>query len=255
MEMGPFATFPTYTADSVSVFDTSFGAMAAADFNGDGKPDLVVGVSVFEKSGYSDQIGLLLNNGAGFSPPIMTTLQGGSAILYPVAADFNGDGKMDLAIGDGEGVAILLGNGDGTFQPEVDYSGIGRGPTGTLPVAVGDFNNDDKTDVLGMNSTGGLAVILGNGNGTFGLPLNSPVGGNSTAFAVADFNGDGKLDVAALVTGLNPPRLLQIMTGNGDGTFSIGPQLPSRRQRCCHCYRGSEWRRHPGYCRGVAVLY
>ena len=227
---GTFATFPTYTADSVSVFDTSFGAMAAADFNGDGKPDLAVGVSVFEKSGgYSDQIGLLLNNGAGFSPPIMTTLQGDSGILYPVAADFNGDGKMDLAIVDGKGVAILLGNGDGTFQPEVDYSGIGNGSTGVLPVAVGDFNHDDKTDVLGMDSTGGLAVILGNGNGTFGLPLNSPVGGYSTyphAIAVADFDGDGKLDVAALVTGLNPPPLLQIMTGNGDGTFSIGPNYP-----------------------------
>jgi hypothetical protein len=226
---GTFATFPAYAADSVSLFDMSLGAMAAADFNGDGKLDLAVGVSVFQKSGYSDQIGLLLNDGAGFSPPIMTTLQGDSGILYPVAADFNGDGKTDLAIGDGEGVAILLGNGDGTFQPELDYSGIGTGPAGALPVAVGDFNNDDKTDVLGMDPTGGLAVILGNGNGTFGLPLNSPVGGYSTyahAFAVADFNGDGKLDVAALVTGVYLPPSLQIMTGNGDGTFSIGPNYP-----------------------------
>jgi len=219
---GTFATFPTYTADSVSVLDTSFGAMAAADFNGDGKPDLAVGVSVFQKYGYFNQVGLLLNNGAGFSPAIMTTLQGSAGIVYPVAADFNGDRKMDLAVGDGDGVAILLGNGNGTFQPEADY---GSGMTG--PLSAGDFNNDGKLDVLGISSIGELAVILGNGNGTFGLPLNSPVGGNSTyahAFAVADFNADGKLDVAALATNSENAQQpqLQIMLGNGDGTFSIG---------------------------------
>ena len=216
---GTFSTFPSYSLGAGGVS----GTMAAADFNGDGKPDLVVGLVVsLGHDSLASEVGVLLNNGAGFSPPIITPLKGPfpGGPVYTVAADFNGDGKMDLAVGTSQ-AAILLGNGDGTFQPEVDY---GLGVFSSGPLAAGDFNNDGKIDLLGIGFS--LSVILGNGNGTFGLPLNSPLGGNSdyaTAMAVADFNGDGKLDVAALdTTGYPQQSQLQIMTGNGDGSFSIG---------------------------------
>ena len=222
---GTFATFPSYPA---SPGGGSFsGGMVAADFNGDGKPDLAVGIEVAVGHELGSELGVLLNNGAGFSPATVTQLQGAftGGPIYAAAGDFNGDGKMDLAVGN---VSILIGNGDGTFQPEVNYA-LSAGPSG--PLSVGDFNNDGKLDVLGIGFN--LGVILGNGDGTFGLSLNSPIGGyssTSSAMAVADFNRDGKLDVAALVTTSYPQQSqLQIMTGNGDGTFSIGASysLPS----------------------------
>jgi hypothetical protein len=211
---GTFPTFPSYPASQGAVFGTT----AAADFNGDGKPDLAIGEILGNGHGpFTYKVELLLNNGAGFGQATSIQLQVDGT--DPVAADFNGDGKMDLAVG-GAGVAILLGNGDGTFQPEVDY---GSGMTG--PVAVADFNNDGRIDVLGIGRVGDLAVILGNGDGSFGLPLNSPVGNNSQAIAmaVADFNQDGKLDVAALVVSGYPSQWqFEILLGKGDGTFSIG---------------------------------
>ena len=102
---------------------------------------------------------------------------------------------MDLALATDD-VAILLGNGDGTFRPEVDY---GAGMTG--PITTGDFNNDGKLDVIGATGSD-VSVLLGNGDGTFGFPVNSPAGNPVIGLAVGDFNHDGKLDVAAIWTGL-----------------------------------------------------
>ena len=90
----------------------------------------------------------------------------------------------------------------------------------TGPIAVGDFNNDGKLDILGTSGSA-LSVLLGNGDGTFGFPLNSPTSTSVAAMAVADFNHDGKLDVA-LLTGICGATV-EVYLGNGDGTFSLGP--------------------------------
>ena len=107
-----------------------------------------------------------------------------------VAADVNGDGKMDLVVGNG-GPGVLLGNGDGTFQPVQNYSGNG------VYVAVADLDGDGKPDLLGF-SINGISALLNNGDGTFGPTQNFSSGGFIlSGYAIADLNGDGKPDVVA----------------------------------------------------------
>jgi len=131
--------------------------------------------------------------------------------------DFNGDGKLDLAVAnEGSGnVSVLLGNGHGTFQAAVDY-GAGTDPDS---VAVGDFNGDGKLDLVVANGgSNNISILLGNGDGTFQAAVNYGVGSGSvpTSVAVGDFNGDGKLDLAVANELSNN---VSILLGNGDGTF------------------------------------
>jgi len=129
--------------------------------------------------------------------------------------DFNGDGKLDLAVANvgSNNVSILLGNGDGTFQAAVDY-GAGSNPDS---VAVGDFRGDGKLDLVVANDgSNNVSILLGNGDGTFQAAVNYGVGSAPTSVAVGDFNGDGKLDLAVANELSNN---VSILLGNGDGTF------------------------------------
>src|SRR5438445_632232 len=133
--------------------------------------------------------------------------------------DFNGDGKLDLAVASfgSNLVSVLLGNGDGTFQAALTFAVR----TGTSSVAVGDFNGDGKLDLVVADLVAGdsasVSVLLGNGDGTFQAALNSSTGGSRPAsVAVGDFNGDGKLDLAVA----NPVYgSVSVLLGNGDGSF------------------------------------
>src|SRR6266568_4591979 len=200
--------------------------IAVGDFNGDGKLDLAV-------VNFGDwNIYVLLGNGDGTFQAARSVYfaSGGGFPWYVVTADFNGDGKLDLAVsnyGDNS-FSVLLGNGDGTFQPPRTL------PIATHPalVAVGDFNGDGKPD-LAISSVGDntVSVLLGNGDGTFLAPQVTPVGLNPWYFAVGDFNGDGKLDLAVADYGCpldctsSPSNTVTVLLGNGNGTFLPGPSL------------------------------
>jgi len=186
---------------------TSPEPIAMGDFNGDGRPDLVVG----DYNG--SNVSVLLGNGDGtFQAPVPYSVQPGPISL--VVADFNDDGKADLAVaGYSGGISILIGNGDGTFQPAVTVESLG----GLLSLAVADFNGDGKADLATCSSTN-VAILLGNGDGTFGEPSNTVVS-SADAIVVGDFNGDGKPDVAVASYSF---ETVTILTGKGDGTLQAG---------------------------------
>jgi hypothetical protein len=232
---------PTYS------YTDSFGPVFVADFNGDGKPDLLtdgflglgngdgtftlstlpqgatIAVGDFNGDGKADLLQqgtgtllVLLGNGDGTFKPSISTPSGAS--LSNVAAiDLNGDGKWDVVGIFNNSLLVYLNRGDGTFAPGVPYN-IG---SGSGVVTFGDFNGDGKTDVVvsvDNGTTGQEIVFLGNGDGSFQAAKTS-AGIVSPAYAaVGDFNGDGKLDLA--ISGLSSaPVGVYILPGNGDGTF------------------------------------
>jgi hypothetical protein len=157
------------------------------------------------------------SNSLAFAP-IASISSGGTKPGSVVLADFNGDGKLDIAVSNftSNTISVFLNKGDGTFQnpivSPVQITAIGLGP-----IAVGDFNQDGKPDLVVGTIAGSQAdiVLLGNGDGTFRQLPPIP---NSFGFIharVVDLNGDGHQD---LVTGDNGN--ISVFLGNGDGTFS-----------------------------------
>jgi hypothetical protein len=177
--------------------------MLTADLNLDGKLDLVTA------NAGDDNISVLLGKGDGtFQSATNYVLTGGANPYQVAVGDFNHDGKPDLAVADfnTNTISILMGNGDGTFQPHVEY------PTTSFPfgIVVGDFNGDGALDlavtdlpatnancfVSGSECPGTLSLLFGNGDGTFQPHVDYPVGLSPVGLAEADLNGDGGADLA-----------------------------------------------------------
>jgi len=198
------------TFGSPTQINVNASGLLSADVNQDGKIDLVT----------SD--GVLLGNGDGTFQPAVS-LDGAVPLLL---ADFNGDGKPDVLTSKN----VLLGNGDGTFQAPKPLPGIGCGFTTSCSYVLSseamDFNGDKKLDLAFIIAAKCLFctkrsyfvdILFGKGDGTFQSPVNSVLNGEFVASA--DFNGDGKPDLAIMPSIDQGSPLVYVQLGKGDGTF------------------------------------
>ena len=204
-------------------------AIAVGDFNEDGKPDLAVSDAT--------AVSVLLGNGDGTfaSVPTFMRLPSPPYDDFPspyagviATGDFNHSGHLGLAVALLQNIAaaILLGNGDGTFNPSTTLANTQGEPTNSL--TAGDFNGDGNLDLLAVNEFTGVTptVLLGYSHGAFN-PVNENVEVAGVAAAAGDFNGDGKLDLAIVNTSVTgTPGAVTILLGNGDGTFTQTPSSP-----------------------------
>ena len=209
----------TFSAAAISpAVGTNPDSIVVGDFNGDGKLDLAT--SNFG----GNNVSILLGTGDGTFTAASSWPTVSDQPIAMVLGDFNRDGKLDLAVlsqvGSNSVVSILLGHGDGTFSPATSLTV----PNQSLALTEGDFNGDGKMDLAVVYDSSSFPpvsyvfVLVGKGDGTFTTGPTSTVANFGTAqLAVADFNGDGKLDLA-LDAGY-PFNGYAIALGNGDGSF------------------------------------
>jgi len=205
-----------------------------ADFNGDGLPDLALVDTGLNQAGHTVEI-LLGKSGGGFGPA--KAFAAGIKPQDLVATDFNHDGHTDLLVADvgsgsdtADGVSLLLGNGDGTFQSPRRFD-AGGSPIG---IATGDFNGDRNPDVVVVDGASAfgeplIELLLGNGNNGLGPAKTVTVLPSFTQIQhilSGDFNHDGKQDIA-YISSLNDNRV-SVQFGNGDGTFQPPVVVVSR---------------------------
>jgi hypothetical protein len=174
---------------------SSASGIAVGDFNEDGILDLAIsGQTCIESVSGDLPLAIFLGNGDGTFTA--ATMQPVTSLVEPVgvfAADFDGDGILDLAVVDPHvsSLVILHGNGDGTFN---QLSGEPAASSASS-VSTSDINGDGKLDLI-VSTSSGNSLYLGNGNGTFQNALTIPAPPNSAFLGVADFNGDGHPDLS-----------------------------------------------------------
>ena len=212
------------------------GDVAVGDFTGNGIADL----AVLNPRGGS--VSILLGRGDGTFRDAVSYAVGVNP-NFVVVGDFNGDGIPDLAISSysytsTDTVRILLGNGDGTFQPPASYV-CGARPVGLV---AGDFNGDGVLDLavanedgIGPDYRGSVHVLLGNGDGSFQTPVTYAAGIIPRALVEGDFRGDGILDLAVANVGIGTAGTgssISVLKGVGDGSFlpavDNAPGLPAQ---------------------------
>ncbi|MEU7067444.1 FG-GAP-like repeat-containing protein [Streptomyces sp. NPDC046161] len=199
-----------------------FKAIASGDFNGDGKQD-IAGIDA------NDNLKLYVGDGAGH-------LGGGTNMLGSTglwkgfkaitAADFNGDGKQDIAgIDANDNLKLYVGNGTGTVGGGSDMLGSTGLWKGFKAITAADFNGDGKQDIAGIDANDNLKLYVGNGTGTVGggtdMLGSTGLWKGFRSLLAADYNADGKQDIA----GIDANNNMKLYTGNGAGTVSGGTNM------------------------------
>src|SRR5262249_48719064 len=204
--------------------------------NSDGRLDLVITNQI------SGDVTVLLGRGDGTfvqpnpskpptAGPYVNAPDGGPAPFGSVTADFNGDGRLDIATTSPESspglVAVFLGRGDGTFQDEMRFA-VRRA---AFILTSGEFNGDGRVDLAVSNQDSkDISVLLGRGDGTFSKQIVTFVGTSRNGLIAGDFNGDGLLDrVSTPQTEFAPGvRSAALLLGRGDGTFVAAMRLATK---------------------------
>jgi hypothetical protein len=238
--MTPVAAAPGGALFTITVNGTGFVASSKAQWNGgalattfvssvklkaDVPASLTVGgtvgwVTVMNPApggGTSNVLFFPVTNSSSTVQFSRTRFKAGDSPSFVALGDFNGDGKLDVALANNlaqaDTVSIMLGNGDGTFQLPQGFD-VGQGPSS---IAIGDFDGDGKLDLVVTNLTDNtVSILLGNGDGTFQTQQTYATGAAPISLVVGDFNGDGKLDLAIADRDSND---IAVLTGNGDGSF------------------------------------
>ena len=210
----PYQSYPITTPRPVVV----------ADFNGDHLDDFVMGYG----SGEDSAVRIFISNGNGTFAPNAAGITWSSFPWFQnpsrlVVDDFNGDGKLDVAISGTPGVVIAAGDGQGGLTVAAGYDlGLGNEQGWAVAMAMADFNQDGKNDLVVSEISRGLIVFISNGNGTFVQKPDIYVGGYLYApFSImaGDFDGDGHADILFGSTPPTQPAPLKLYRGNGNGTF------------------------------------
>jgi hypothetical protein len=211
------------------VFSAGSGSaqgLVSADFNGDGKPDLAVVTA-------PNNVIVMINNGAGgFNTPVSYSIT--SLGLEIAVADLNNDGALDLVIPQAEShyASILMGHGDGTFTPQPDYD---LGNNFPVALAIGDWNGDGKKDIAvtidDETNSMGIAVALGNGDGTFQAATLYSASSNPgsdlpypSEISAADVDRDGNLDLVYVNSEFGT---VGVLYGTASGTFGLPNEFPA----------------------------
>jgi FG-GAP-like repeat len=183
-------------------------SVAVADFDGDGRHDLAVPGCLADDGSVGVDIFPGLGDGTLGPARNFATMDQGKVVAL---GDLNADSRPDLVVGSAAGLSVLLGRGDGTFEPEIRTS-----ENTVTSIAVGDFDGDGYADLA--VAVDGLAVLLGHGDGTFGFPMRQEMDSGIQSVATGDLNNDGHLDLVGTTVGGGQTT---IYLGHGDGVFSV----------------------------------